>query len=130
MSGHANKRKRLFIVDDEATMLRTLARALGREYHVATLTSPEEALRHLTSGESWDIILSDVMMPVMNGVEFARRLAQARPDLAGRIVLMTGGAFTPMARTALERSGLPVIAKPFELDALRALLATISSGQP
>jgi CheY-like chemotaxis protein len=128
--GNGTKRRRLLILDDEALVLRALARALGREYEVTVLSSPEEALLRLASGDSWDAILSDVMMPEMNGVEFARRAVATRPELAGRLVLMTGGASMPGTCTLLEKSGLPVITKPFDITSLRALLATISSGPP
>jgi CheY-like chemotaxis protein len=115
--------------DDEAMVLRALARALEREYEVTSLSSPQKALRCITSGEAWDVILCDMLMPGMNGVEFARRALEICPALAGRIVLMTGGTFTPKASSALEKSGLPVITKPFDLDALRALLVKLGSGQ-
>jgi DNA-binding NtrC family response regulator len=127
--GHANKRIRLLIVDDETLVLRALARTLGREYDVGVLSSPVEALELLAAGERWDVILSDVMMAEMDGVEFAKRAAGACPALAGRIVLMTGGASTASARAALEQSGLPVIAKPIDFAKLRALLARLGSVQ-
>jgi DNA-binding NtrC family response regulator len=125
--GKATERKRLLIVDDEAMILSTLARALKRHYDVTTLSSPEEALEHLASGESWDVVLSDVMMPEMNGVEFASRAVAARPELAGHIALMTGGVASPRARAALHGCALPVIEKPFDPAALRELLAKLAS---
>jgi DNA-binding NtrC family response regulator len=127
--GRSTKRKRLLIVDDEVMILRALGRTLKREYDVTALSSPEEALGRLASGESWDIVLSDVMMPEMSGVEFAKRAVGVCPDLAGRIALMTGGAASPEVRTALEQSGLPVIEKPIDFAKLRTVLATLS-GQP
>jgi DNA-binding NtrC family response regulator len=128
--GSPNRPERLLIVDDEPMVLNALARVLRSQYDVKTLSCPLEALRCLTAGESCHIVLSDVMMPDMNGVEFVRRVAQARPDLVGRIVLMTGGTSTSKVLAALEQSGCPVIAKPFDLDALHALLANLSSGHP
>lgn len=132
---HANRPERVLIVDDEPMVLAALTRVLRSQYDVRTLSCPVEALRCLTSGEPFGIVLSDVMMPAMNGVDFARQVAKARPDLVGRIVLMTGslmtgGALAPMARTASERNEFPVIAKPIDFDALRALLAKVSPGQP
>ncbi len=128
MGGPAKTRCSLLIVDDEVLVLRALSRVLCQEYDLTTFSSPEEALICLSRG-SWDIILSDVMMPEMDGVEFARRAVEARPELAGRIVLMTGGGPTLKTRTALAHSGLSVVAKPVDLDALLALLAKVSSGQ-
>jgi CheY-like chemotaxis protein len=83
-----------------------------------------EALRFLELGSSCDAILSDVTMPEMDGVEFAQRVIRARADLAGRIVLMTGDARFSRA------SGLPVLGKPLDFAALRALLARFGSAPP
>ena len=71
------RRCSLLIVDDEVLVLRALARALCQEYDLTTLSSPEEALICLSRG-SWDIILSDVMMPEMDGVELSRRAQHLR----------------------------------------------------
>jgi CheY-like chemotaxis protein len=125
--GKATKRKRLLIVDDEVILLSTLARALKRQYEVTTLSSPEEALEHLASGASWDVVLSDVMMPEMNGVEFASRVVATRPELSGHIALMTGGVASPRAQAALQGCALPVIQKPFDPAELRELLTKLAS---
>jgi DNA-binding NtrC family response regulator len=117
--------RRLLIVDDEPLMLRALARALRQQYEVKTLSSPAEALRELAVGGSCDIVLADVTMPEMDGIEFAERVVRARADLADRIILMTGGAFTPRASAAMERCRLPVMPKPLELTVLRDLLARL-----
>jgi DNA-binding NtrC family response regulator len=116
---------RLLIVDDEPLLLRALTRALRKQYDVITHTSAVEALDLLASGEPCDLVLADVTMPEMTGFEFAARVARARADLVHRIVLMTGGAYTSEAVAAMEECGLPVIRKPVELDALRALLESI-----
>ena len=122
------ERRRLLIVDDEELLLRSLSRTLRHEYEVVTATSAKEALRFTTSGEHWDVVLSDVTMPEMSGVELASRLVEACPALIGHIVLMTGGANTAQAQSMLERSGLPVVSKPLDLSYLRSVLATASSG--
>ena len=121
------KRRRLLIVDDERLILRSLSRALRREYEVVTTTSPSEALRLTSSGEHWDIVLSDVTMPEMGGMELASRLSSSCPALLGRIVLMTGGAHTEQAHYALERCGMTVITKPIDTSDLLRVLATVGS---
>jgi len=120
-------RRRLLIVDDEQLILRSLSRALQHEYEVATTTSPIEALRLASSGEHWDIVLSDVTMPGMSGIELASKLSSSCPALFGCIVLMTGGAHTDHAQSELERCGLPVIMKPIDLPNLLRVLASASS---
>ncbi len=120
---------KVLIVDDEPLVLRSLARVL-HEYEAMPFSSPREALGRLSSGDSWDVILADVMIPEMNGVEFARRAVQVCPAMAGHIAVMTGGTCNAVIRNLLEQSTLPAIAKPFDLDALRALLATLTPGRP
>lgn len=133
--GSAKRPERLLVVDDEPLVLTAVARVLRSRYDVRTLSCPVEALRCLTAGESFSVVLSDVIMPAMNGFELARRVAKTRPDLVGRIILMTGSLVAgdtspPMARKASEQSEFPVIAKPIDFDALRALIARICSEQP
>ena len=114
-------------MDDEKLLLRSLSRALQHEYEVVTTTSPIEALRLASSGEHWDIVLSDVTMPGMSGIELASRLSSFCPALLGRIVLMTGGAHTEHAQSELDRCGRPVIMKPIDMSNLLRVLATVGS---
>jgi CheY-like chemotaxis protein len=124
---NGGERRRLLIVDDEKLLLRSLSRALQHEYEVVTTSSPIEALRLASSGEHWDIVLSDVTMPGMSGIELASRLSSSCPALVGRIVLMTGGARTEHAHSVLERCGLTVITKPIDMSHLLRVLATVGS---
>lgn len=123
-------RKRLLIVDDEFMVRRALARMLGRDYEVTTLPSADEALARLSSGDCWDAILSDVMMPGMDGVEFAARAVELAPHLVGRIILMTGNLSALDGSAPRAAREVPVIGKPMDVTALRALLgARCSVGQ-
>ena len=124
---NGGERRRLLIVDDEEMILRSLSRALRREYEVVTTTSPIEALRLASSGEHWDIVLSDVTMPGMSGIVLASRLSSSCPALVGRIVLMTGGAQTEQAHATLERCGLTVITKPIDMSNLLRVLESVAS---
>ena len=131
MRGPTNggERRRLLIVDDEELILRSLSRALRRAYEVVTTTSPIEALRLASSGEHWDVVLSDVTMPEMSGMELASRLSSSCPTLLGRIVLMTGGAHTEQAHSALERCGMTVITKPIDMSHLLRVLESVGSDR-
>lgn len=80
MPGDGSNPKRVLIVDDEALVFRALARALRPEYVATTLSCPEDALRLLAAGDSWDAVLSDVMMPAMDGFEFTKRGVLVRPE--------------------------------------------------
>jgi DNA-binding NtrC family response regulator len=122
-------RKRLLIVDDEELLLRALSRALGRDYEVVILASANQALQRAMSGEAWDLLLCDVSMPEMSGLELAARMTRTCPSLSRRVVLMTGGTSSFMVHAAIQRSGLPVITKPFERTQLISLLAAAVAGE-
>jgi CheY-like chemotaxis protein len=64
-------------------------------------------------------------MPEMSGVEFVRRATQARPSLSSRTAFITGGTFAKDERYSLEQTTFPVLQKPVDLAALRALVARI-----
>ncbi|HEX8822029.1 MAG TPA: two-component regulator propeller domain-containing protein [Archangium sp.] len=125
-------RGRLLVIDDEPLVAATLARTLSREHEVVSFTSARQALERLRSGEHYDLVLCDLMMPELTGMELHATLARENPALAERMLFLTGGAFTQAARTFLESTSQPCVEKPFEPDALRArvreLLAARSRG--
>ncbi|HZZ85623.1 MAG TPA: MASE1 domain-containing protein [Anaeromyxobacteraceae bacterium] len=108
---------RVLVLDDDPLVGRVIGRILDRQ-HVVALTSPRDALERLAR-EEFDLVLCDLMMPDMTGMEFHAQLAQLRPALAESLVFMTGGAFTQQARDFLERSPNVRLEKPFDPVALR-----------
>lgn len=123
-----SSRTSLLVVDDDPTVLRALTRLLERSYDVVALSSAHEVLRRVGAGERWDVILSDVMMPDMTGLELATRIAETHPVLARRIVLMTGGTCDERVRVSLETSACPIVHKPIELPLLRQVFARVCSA--
>jgi signal transduction histidine kinase len=129
-SSHADERlARYLIVDDEALVGSALARLLSPAQSVC-VTSARAALQALDdSGDGFDAVLCDLMMPEISGPELVELLRDRHPRLAGRTILLTGGAFTADARDFVERSGLPLLEKPFTRDQVRAALAKLD-GTP
>ena len=119
---NATRRARVMVVDDEAIITATVRRLLSREHDVVTATRAIEALHRIQSNERFDLILCDLMMPQMTGMELHDRIAQIDGDQAGRIVFLTGGAFTPTARQFLDRVPNQRIEKPFDAQHLRVLV--------
>jgi CheY-like chemotaxis protein len=115
-------RLRVLIVDDEVAIGRTLAIGLADDFEVATAESGRQALELLGAEDRFDVVLCDLMMPEVSGMEVYERVAERWPRLATRFVFVTGGAFTERARAFVERVGAPVLEKPFELASLSALL--------
>jgi len=103
---------------------RSLVRLLQAAHDVTALASPAEALGRLSAGGRWDVVLCDLMMPEMSGMDLEARLASAAPDVVARIVYMTGGAFTDRARAFLA-AGRPFLEKPIDPAVLRAKIAEV-----
>jgi PAS domain S-box-containing protein len=116
------RRLELLVVDDETAIGRTLAIALADEFEVTTVTSGRAALAILAGEPRFDVVLCDLMMPDVSGMDVHERIARERPELAQRFVFVTGGAFTERARNFVDDVGLPVIEKPFDLTKLPPLL--------
>jgi two-component system cell cycle sensor histidine kinase/response regulator CckA len=116
---------RILVVDDERAMGESLRLLLSRDHDVIALTSAREALARIETGFRCDVLLCDLMMPDVTGMDFYDTLSRDFPDLASRMVFLTGGAFTPSSQQFLERVPNPRLEKPFELDALHAALATV-----
>jgi PAS domain S-box-containing protein len=118
------KRGRLLIVDDEPQVTRLLKHILNEEHDVLVASSGRAALEALEVDDDVDLILCDVMMPEINGVEVYRRLERSKPELARRMVFMTGGAFTPSTVEFLRTTEQPTLGKPFDNAALMKLIRT------
>ncbi|XXF76201.1 PAS domain S-box protein [Myxococcaceae bacterium GXIMD 01537] len=116
---------RILIIDDEPAVGRSLARLIGKRHQVTVMTSGAEALARLIAGESYDVIFCDLMMPDATGMDIYERMRERRPDIAARIVFITGGAFTPRARKFLETVPHRWLEKPFDVQPLQELLGRV-----
>jgi PAS domain S-box-containing protein len=126
----ASRRGRILVVDDEPMIGMAIRRTLQREHEVIALTSAREAQARLTSGERFDVILCDLMMPEMSGMELHQAVASHSPGLAGRMVFLTGGAFTANARDFLDQVPNHRVEKPFSTQELRGLVQSLLAAVP
>ena len=112
------------VIDDDDLLRRTIAKMVSHRYDVTSMARAREALDHLAEGARYDAILCDLIMPGMDGMEFYAQLGQMLPELASRVVFVTGGAVTAAARNFLEMGSIRCLGKPFNaeqaLEALRA----------
>lgn len=115
------RRLQVMVVDDEPAIGAVLRRVISREHDVTVVTSGKEALERLETG-AFDLVLCDLMIPDLTGMELFERVRKQKPALSKRFVFLTGGVFTPQARAFLEQVTNPVLSKPFELREIRALL--------
>ena len=115
----ASARKRVLVIDDEAPVRRALRKALRSEHDVELVSCAPDALERILAGERYDLILCDLMMPEMTGIDLHEALRVRVPEVLPHIVFMTGGAFTDGAREFVERSMRTFVEKP--VDAKRLL---------
>lgn len=101
---------------------------LSDEFTVTATTDPEHALAGIARGEAFDVILCDVMMPIMTGVELRNRIERISPDQAARIVFVTGGIVLPEVRALLERVPNAWLEKPIDIEGLRELIRRRMGG--
>jgi CheY-like chemotaxis protein len=116
-------RRKLLVVDDDRGVCEALAAALSSDHEVITVQSSREALTLLDGASDFDLVLCDVHMPELSGIGLYEQLRADRPDLANRFAFMTAGTFTSRGRDFLASSDRPLLEKPLDLAAIRALLA-------
>lgn len=107
----------ILIVDDDKAMLETLATALRNSGH-EVVTSPNglEALEILQSDKKFDLILSDVIMPGIDGIELSQEAAKILPSL--KIMFITGFSAVALGTKNPHKTGKAVMNKPFHLNEL------------
>jgi CheY-like chemotaxis protein len=112
---------RVLVVDDEARLLRAIGRILARDHLVRCCKSALEALEYLNH-ETFDVILSDVVMPDVSGIEFRERVLARDSRYARRFLFMTGG--TPAGAGPLTAD---VVHKPFTKAGIRDAIRSVVS---
>jgi PAS domain S-box-containing protein len=115
---------RVLVVDDEPLLVQVLARSLSR-HHVTTASGGRQALALLREGASFDVILCDLHMDDMSGMDLHGHLHRQDPALASRMIFMTGGAATARAREFVASTQCPVLEKPFAPAALEGAVAEV-----
>jgi CheY-like chemotaxis protein len=113
------ERPQVLVVDDEAIIAQLIADVLGAEgYDVDTAPNGRAALEHLER-RTYDLILSDLRMPELDGLGLYRELALRRPDLLRRFVFITGTSEHTDYQGFLDDVTVPILTKPFDMNDLQ-----------
>jgi len=115
------RRGRVLVVDDEAFEGKRLAAALV-EHNVVAVGSGADALAVIAVGRPYDLVLCDVMLRDMTGVEFLSRLLRDHPDQAKRLVFMARRQLSPVLQYLLDGVSNLCVELPLDLDGLRGLV--------
>jgi CheY-like chemotaxis protein len=121
--GTGLRRGAVLVVDDDPLVAVVLGRAL-QAHDVTTVTTAAAALDLLGSGRRFDVILADLMMPGMSGMELFDECARRFPAAAERMVFVTGGAALEAGNAFLDRVANRRVEKPFDMIQIRTLVRT------
>src|SRR5688572_2490037 len=91
----ASTRRRVLVIDDEAAVRFILERVLRGSHDVTSCGSADDALAQLRGGKLFDVILCDLTMEGMSGIDLYRTLEASARELCDRMIFVTGGAFSP-----------------------------------
>lgn len=121
-SSTASRRGRVLLIDDDAMVRRSVKRVLRSRHDVSPVASGPEALAHLTEDDAYDVVLCDLMMPEMPGWQLFDELERRSPQLARRVIFITGGALHAEGTRFLARVPNLCLEKPFDMKDLRAAI--------
>jgi CheY-like chemotaxis protein len=112
-------RPRVLVVDDDALMGAMIADVL-KDFRITFCQSATGALGRIQAGGDFSAIVCDLFLPGMSGFQFHAEVIHIAPDLAKRIVFLTGSMDAPEVKTLTEGGGIQCVGKPFGAQALRA----------
>jgi PAS domain S-box-containing protein len=119
---------RVLVVDDELSVRLMINRALSREgYSVDTAENGRIALEEYRKNR-YDLLLVDIRMPDLDGIELYYRLREADPAIAKKIIFITGDLMGARNRMFVQENKLPALAKPFGIHELRQQVEAVLSG--
>ena len=121
--------KRILVVDDDSYVRGATEEILIRKgYEVDTAPEAASALRKLEEGD-YDLLLSDIKMPGMSGGGLFGIITRNRPDLAERVLFVTGDTVSPRTRDFLASTGRPWLNKPVHLQELASEVAMVCEAE-
>lgn len=117
MFNSTSQKKKILIVDDDGRVRELLTELLGNTYDCTTTSSPIEALRMASDG-TFPLVITDVEMPELSGIELCKRIREASPSTT--VVIVSGNSDEIIRTEALAAGAATFIPKPFDLFDLEA----------
>jgi len=118
----------ILLVDDEPAVQHSLLKLLrGAGYDAEAVKDGLAALMKVrTRATPYAAVVCDVMMPMLDGLEFYQQLLEQHPETAARVIFLTAWADAPRARQSFEKTGRPVLQKPVLAEELLAAVANVT----
>jgi CheY-like chemotaxis protein len=116
---------RILVVEDDDSNRNVMSRLFRKLGHTVTSVANGYEAHDTLQREKFDCIICDLRMPTLGGKTLYEQMENKDPDAASRFVFVTGDYTRPESYEFLQRSGRPVIGKPYEVDELLAAVATV-----
>jgi len=125
----ATSEERILLIDDEDDIIEMIGRVLSEDgYQVVTANNGVEALQRLREA-SYDLLVCDIKMPEMSGIDLWDQLVERDPKMCARIVFVTGDIANQTTADFLQRTSVPVLRKPFEIHVLSDFVRKVLDEQ-
>jgi CheY-like chemotaxis protein len=128
MSAEIIRGKRILVVEDEPIIAGLLSDMLMADGHEVDAVNTGRAALERLAVQDYDLIVSDLRMPVLDGRGLYRALEANRPEMLRRILFVTGSALDPGNEEFLARTRVPWLAKPFSITELTRLTQKVLAG--
>lgn len=119
---------RVLVIDDEQLLGQTIQLGLEDTMDVELEVSGKKGLDRLLSDEQFELVLCDLSLPDLSGIDIYSRVLSEKPEIKEYFVVMTGGAVSTESRDFLENYEGPLLNKPFTLSQVEALIDRIVGG--
>jgi len=116
---------RVLVADDQEHMRELMVEALSADGHTVDPAEDGAAALKLLDQQSYDLVVSDLQMPQVDGPKLYEETRKRRPDAVPHFIFITGEDEAPGYGRFLQDKKLPVVTKPFKLKEFRQLLATL-----
>ena len=120
---------RVLVIDDEYDVGQIILDVLEHDGHAVDLAGSGDLALQKIERRHYDVVLSDIRMPGMDGPSFYRALCAARPDLVAGLAFVTGDTLSPQAKEFLDATGRPYLEKPLRPRDLRELVDLLMRGK-
>jgi CheY-like chemotaxis protein len=104
----------VLVIDDDKVLGNAFRMTLSRDFDVRVVSSGAEALQVLGDDGTFDFIFCDLMMPEMSGMDVFAELSRRQPEVAEKVLFMTGGVYTQEVRAFISRVPNRCLQKPFD----------------
>jgi signal transduction histidine kinase/CheY-like chemotaxis protein len=108
------RRARVLVIDDDKVLGKAFRMTLEREFDVQIASSGAQAIEILGEEDGYDFVFCDLMMPEMSGMDVFAELSRRMPEVAAKVLFMTGGVYSPEVRTFIARVPNRCLQKPFD----------------